>query len=282
MERVRWMRVLPGALVAVTGLLGGCGGDRTPLMLASTTSTEDSGLFEVLIPAFVEAHPEVDVKVTAVGSGQALELGRRRDADVLLVHAPAAESAFVAAGHGTVRCDVMYNEFIIAGPPSDPAGIRGLTDAAEAFRRIAREDAPFISRGDDSGTHRKELSLWEASGVSPAGEWYKEVGQGMAEAYRMASESRGYVLSDRATYLSQRRGLDLLLLVEGDERLFNPYAVIPVSGAVHAEAARTFARWITGPGGQSVIRGFGADRYGEPLFVANASGCAVAGRDSGG
>jgi tungstate transport system substrate-binding protein len=268
---VPWVSVL---VVALAGLPG-CGPERVDLLLASTTSTEDSGLFDVLLPAFESAHPEVSVQVTAVGTGQALELGRRGDADVLLVHAPAAESAFVAGGHGTGRCEVMYNDFVVVGPGADPAGIRGLGDAAEAFRRIAAAGAEFVSRGDDSGTHRKERSLWSAAGLEPGDGGYVEIGQGMAEALRMATERRAYTLTDRATYLNQRPGLDLELLVEGDDRLFNQYGVIPVAGAPHPRAARTFAHWITGEEGQGLIGRYGRTRFGQPLFIPNASPCTL-------
>ncbi|MEJ2501855.1 MAG: substrate-binding domain-containing protein [Gemmatimonadota bacterium] len=269
------MRALGLALLALA--VAGCGGGRTDLLLASTTSTEDSGLFDVLLPAFMEAHPEVEVRVTAVGTGQALELGRRRDADVLLVHAPAAESVFVAEGRGTVRCEVMYNDFVVAGPPSDPAGVRGLESAPSALARIAGAGAPFVSRGDDSGTHRKERSLWEAAGRAPSGDGYLEVGQGMAESLRMAAQERAYILTDRASFLSGREGLDLDILVEGDPRLFNQYAVIPVQGAAHPRAAAAFATWITGASAQALIGGFGRDRFGRPLFVPNAAPCAPPG-----
>lgn len=261
-------------------VLFGCADQREDLLLASTTSTEDSGLFDVLLPAFMEAHPDTRVNVTAVGTGQALELGRRRDADVLLVHSPAAESAFVAAGHGTARCEVMYNDFVVVGPASDPAGVAGLTDATEAFRRIAGADFPFISRGDDSGTHRKERSLWDAAGVDPSGGWYMEIGQGMAESLRMAMERRAYALTDRATFLGHPRPLDLTILVEGDDRLFNQYGVIPVTGASHPGAARAFALWITGEEGQAIIGSHGADALGEPLFVPNGGECEL--RQAGG
>jgi tungstate transport system substrate-binding protein len=267
------MRALHLVLLALTLTVASCRGDRTDLLLASTTSTEDSGLFDVLLPAFMEAHPGVDVRVTAVGTGQALELGRRRDADVLLVHAPAAESTFVAGGYGTVRCEVMYNDFVVAGPPSDPAGIRGAGSASAALSAVAAAGAPFISRGDDSGTHKKERALWEASGVTPAGGWYMEVGQGMAEALRMAAQERAYVLTDRASYLSRREGLELAVLVEGDPALFNQYSVIPVTGASHPEAARAFAVWITGEEAQALVGAFGRDRFDRALFVPNASGC---------
>lgn len=250
-----------------------CSRDREGLLLASTTSTEDSGLFDVIIPAFEAAHPEYEIHVTAIGTGQALELGRRRDADVLLVHAPAAESAFVAAGYGRARCEVMYNDFVIVGPDADPAGLRGGGDAAAAFGRIAAERAPFTSRGDDSGTHRKERSLWKAAGVTPSGPWYMEVGQGMAETLRMASEKRAYALTDRGTYLNTRRGLDLEVLVEGDRRLFNQYGVIPVTGAANAAGAAAFASWITGREAQEIIGRYGVERFGQPLFVPNATAC---------
>ena len=248
-----------------------CGGEPEPLLLASTTSTEDTGLFDRLLPAFEASHPEVAVQVTAVGTGQALELGRRKDADVLLVHAPPAESAFVAAGHGTVRCQVMYNDFVLAGPPADEAGIGGMSEAPAALARIAAAEAPFISRGDDSGTHRKELSLWEEAQRSPTDGWYMEVGQGMAEALRMADEARAYVLTDRATFLSQRDEVALRVLVEGDPRLFNQYSVIPVAGAANPNAARAFAVWLTTPRAQSLIGEFGTERFGRPLFVPNAA-----------
>lgn len=255
--------------------VAGCGEGRPELLVASTTSTEDSGLFDVLLPAFMEAHPEVAVRVMAVGTGQALELGRRRDADVLLVHAPAAESVFVAGGYGAARCEVMYNDFVVAGPRSDPAGVTGLTDAVEAFRRIASAGAGFVSRGDDSGTHLRERSIWEIAGITPSGGWYLEVGQGMAESLRMAMERRAYTLTDRATFLSQRHALDLEVLAEGDPRLFNQYGVIPVAGAAHPRAARSFALWITGEEGQAIIGRHGVERFGQPLFVPNAGSCEV-------
>lgn len=273
-------RIWVVGLVAALSGVGGCSGP-VELLIASTTSTEDSGLFGVLLPAFSDAHPEYGVSVTAVGTGQALVLGRRKDADVLLVHAPAAESAFVANGYGTVRCDVMFNDFVIVGPTTDPADVHGLTDAPGSLRRIARAPAAgagdgavaFVSRGDDSGTHRKERALWDSAGVVPDGDWYMEVGQGMAEVLRMAAEQRAYTLTDRATYLAQREGLDLVILVEGDPLLFNQYGVIPVTGASHPEAARTFARWITGPEAQALIGAFGTDRLGQPLFTPNADPC---------
>lgn len=280
MQRADWLAI--AALMVLVGASSACTAPQE-LLIASTTSTEDSGLFDALLPAFTEAHPEYEVHVTAVGTGQALVLGRRKDADVLLVHAPAAESAFVAAGHGTVRCEVMYNDFVLVGPPSDPAGIRGLSSAPAALARIAAAasspgDTPaveFVSRGDDSGTHRKERALWDSAGVTPSGDWYMEVGQGMAEALRMATEARAYTLADRATYLAQRDGLDLAVLVEGDPLLYNQYGVIPIAGASHPEAARDFARWITGRDAQELIGVYGVDEFGRPLFVPNAGECEV-------
>ena len=271
---LRTLLVLGGA--AACGAADPAGGapsgaEPAQLILASTTSTEDSGLFEALLPAFEAAHPELDVKVIAVGTGEALELGRRKDADVLLVHAPAAESAFVARGHGAERREVMHNDFVIVGPPADPAGIRGTAPAAAALRRLAEARAPFVSRGDDSGTHTRERQLWRDAGVEPAGAWYQDAGQGMGDVLRIAGEKRAYTLTDRATYLNLREALDLDVLVEGDERLFNPYGVIPVAGAANVEGGRVFADWVTGPAAQALIGRFGAERFGRPLFVPSAT-----------
>ena len=266
----RWFLV--GLGVVVWGV-GGCARERDSLLLASTTSTEDSGLFDVLLPAFEAAHPDLEVRLTAVGTGQALTLGRRRDADVLLVHAPDEEARFVADGHAMGRCQVMYNDFVLVGPASDPAVVAGAADAAEALARVAVASSSFVSRGDDSGTHRKERSLWTDAGVQPSGGWYLEIGQGMAEALRMAAEKQAYTLTDRATYLNLRDGLELELMVEGDPRLFNPYGVIPVAGAANAEGALAFARWVTGAEAQELIRGFGVERFGMPLFVPDADRC---------
>ncbi|MBE0476363.1 MAG: substrate-binding domain-containing protein [Coriobacteriia bacterium] len=250
---------------------GGTGAQaRTPVVLASTTSTEDSGLFDVLEPAFEEAYPAYDLQITAVGTGQALEIGKNKDADVLLVHAKADEEAFVAEGFGTRRTDVMYNDFVIVGPAADPAGIGGTGDAPGAMKRIADSAAVFASRGDDSGTHKKELKLWEAAGVEPEGKAYLSAGQGMGETLKIAAEKQAYTLADRATWLSMRGALDLELLLEGDDDLFNQYGVIPVTDASNAAGARAFADWLVGEDGQRVIREFGVETYGEPLFVPNA------------
>lgn len=240
------------------------------LVLASTTSTEDSGLFDVLLPAFGRAYPDVRVRLVAVGTGQALELGRRRDADVLLVHAPAAEAAFVAAGHAVRRCRVMYNQFLIVGPPGNAVRSGGVL---EALRDIAAGQLVFISRGDDSGTHKKELELWQRAGVQPAGPWYLEAGQGMGEVLTMTSEKRGYTITDEATYLFMKERLRLDPVVRNDPLLFNPYSVITVRNAGNSPAADAFARWITSSAGQQIIGAYGIDRFGTALFTPDASDC---------
>jgi tungstate transport system substrate-binding protein len=249
------------ALLALS--LPSCGQPRE-LILASTTSTVDSGLLDVLIPAFERTHEDVRIKVIGVGSGEAMALGRRGDADILLVHSPAEEEAFMAAGHGRRREPVMANDFVIAGPPDDPARIRGEPSVIEALRRIAAQDAPFISRGDGSGTHRKEQGLWEAAGASPASR--SEVGQGMGEALTIASERGAYVLSDRGTYLALSDYLRLEVLSEGDPLLSNPYTVITVADSRNAVNADAFADWLTSPEAAELIGAFGVERFGQPLF----------------
>jgi tungstate transport system substrate-binding protein len=239
-----------------------------PLILASTTSTADSGLLDVLVPAFEDAYTDLSVKVIAVGSGEALALGRRGDADVLLVHSPADEQTFMAAGHGARRLGVMANDYVIAGPPADPAGIRGGTDAVAALRRIAEQNAAFISRGDNSGTHRKELALWGLAGSMP--ERRVEVGQGMGEALGIASERGTYILTDRGTYLALSQALELDVLVEGDPLLRNTYSVITVRGARNAHGADLLTDWLVSEDAAALIRSFGVDRVGEPLFIPAA------------
>lgn len=241
------------------------------LILATTTSTQDSGLLDDLLPAFTAATGWA-VKPVAVGSGQAIEMGRRGEADVLLVHSPAAEEEYVAEGTAGRRLLVMHNDFVLLGPEADPAGVRGGA-ADEAMRRIASTGAaPFVSRGDDSGTHAREKSLWEEAGVAPGGSWYQETGQGMGATLRVAAEKAGYTLSDRATYLSQPGGL--AVLVEGDPGLLNVYHVIEVTTRagerVQPDAGAAFADWITGPEAQQRIGEFGRAEYGQPLFVPDA------------
>ncbi len=240
----------------------------TSVVLASTTSTEDSGLFGDLLPAFELAYPQYKIRLVAVGSGEALAIGSRGDADVLLVHSPAAESTFIAAGHGLSREPVMSNEFVLAGNPADPARVRGMTDAVAALQRIATTKAPFISRGDNSGTHAKELQLWSLAGVGVRDRaWYSEVGQGMGETLRMASEQQAYTLTDRGSYQALASRLKLDVLVEGDARLANPYSVIVVKSAKNGRGARAFAEWITDADAQRRIGNFGRDRFGRPLFT---------------
>ena len=244
----------------------------TKLVLASTTSTQDSGLFDVLIPAFEKAYPEYKVEVIAVGTGEALKLGENKDADVLLVHAKAKEEAFVKAGFGTERHDVMYNDFIIVGPAADPAGIKGMTSAADAFKKIAAAGATFVSRGDDSGTYTKEMSIWKAAEeATPTAGWYMSAGKGMGDVLKIADQTSGYTLADRATFLSLKDTLKLEILVEGDKALFNQYGVIPVTDATNPEGARAFMDWILGAEGQKVINEYGTEKYGEPLFIGNPS-----------
>lgn len=244
--------------------------ERSDLILASTTSTQDSGLFDVLIPAFEAAYP-YRVKVIAVGSGEALRLGETGDADVLLVHSPAAEETFMQEGYGVERKAVMYNDFVIVGPVSDPAGIKGMTDAAAAFAAIAEAKALFFTRGDQSGTHTKELSIWKAAGLEPQGDWYKSTGQGMGATLTIADQASGYTLADRATYLSKKDSLGLEVLVEGDEVLFNQYHVITVENAQNPEGAEDFMNWIVSDEAQQkLIATFGVEKFGQPLFVPNA------------
>ncbi|MGQ9492211.1 MAG: substrate-binding domain-containing protein [Anaerolineae bacterium] len=244
------------------------------LILATTTSTRDSGVLDFILPDFERLY-DVKVDVIAVGTGQALKLGEDGNADVLLVHDRTKEDAFMQAGHGIRREDVMYNDFVIIGPTSDPAGIKGLNSAAEALQKIAGVQATFISRGDESGTHSREKSVWEAVGIEPQGAWYISAGQGMGAVLTMANEKQAYTLSDRATYLVRKlQGLDLEILVEGDCTLFNPYGVIAVNPAknkkINAELANLFVDWIISEPVQEKIGLFGKDKFGQLLFVPDS------------
>jgi tungstate transport system substrate-binding protein len=244
------------------------------LTLASTTSTLDSGLFDVLIPPF-EKKFACTVRIIAVGTGQAMRLARDGNADVLLVHDREAEDQFVADGFARERLDVMHNDFIVVGPRGDPAGSRGLK-GPEAFRRIAAAGAAFVSRGDDSGTHKKELRLWKAAGILPVGEWYLESGNGMEATLRIANEKKAYCLVDRATWLAHQKEIDALtLLNEGDPLLFNPYSVIVVSVKkfpwLNVELATRFADFIRSSDGQAIIRDFGRDRFGAALYFPDVA-----------
>lgn len=241
------------------------------ITLATTTSTDNSGLLAVLNPPF-EKLTGYRVDVVAVGTGKALRLGEEGDADLVLVHARAAEDAFVEAGYGVNRRDVMHNDFIIIGPAGDPAGVRGMGSAATALRRIAGGETDFVSRGDDSGTHKKEKALWSDAGTTPRGRWYKEAGQGMGAVLTMADNLQAYTMTDRGTYLSMKDKLDLVILVEGDPLLFNPYGAIAVDPARHPHVnymgAMAYIAWLTSVEGQRIIRGF--KQEGEILFHPDA------------
>ena len=245
------------------------------LILATTTSTQDSGLLDFILPDFEKAN-NCKVDVIAVGTGQALKLGEDGNADVLLVHARAQEDAFMDAGHGVRREDVMYNDFIIVGPAADPARLKGLTNAAEALQKLAQAQAPFVSRGDESGTHTKEKAIWKAAGIEPKGDWYISAGQGMGAVLTMANEQQAYTLSDRATYLARTlEGIELEILVEGDPILFNPYGVIAVNSSkgshIKADLANTFIDWLISLPTQEKIGQFGVDKFGSPLFTPDSA-----------
>lgn len=244
------------------------------LKLATTTSTYDSGLLDILLPPFEEKRADgIRVDVIAVGTGKALKLAENGDVDAVLVHAPELEEDFVAAGFGVDRRDVMYNDFVVVGPADDQAGIAGTERVADAFATIARREASFFSRGDLSGTHLKERAIWDLSGIEPSGDWYVEVGQGMAATLRMADEKRGYVLIDRGTYLALRETVNLRVLVEYDPPLHNPYSIIAVNPErwphVKYGQARALIEYVTSPEAQAIIGGY--RKYGQRLFTPSAS-----------
>ena len=256
------MKRLMLALLALLLLSSGAQAEDRFITLASTTSTENSGLFAFILPKFV-AETGIFVRVVAVGTGQAIKIGERGDADVLLVHDRKSEDAFVTDGFGIARRDVMANDFVIVGPGGDPAGIAGLKDVADALRRIAAAEAAFVSRGDDSGTHKSELRHWQAAGVDPkpaSGTWYREAGAGMGATLNTAAGMDAYTLADRATWASFGNRGSLRILVEGAPELFNPYGVILVNPAKYPHVkeadARTFIDWITSPKGRAAIAAF--------------------------
>ncbi|WP_445489417.1 substrate-binding domain-containing protein [Rhodopseudomonas sp. RCAM05734] len=267
------------SLVAALGLgalsmLAPAAAQDKSIVVASTTSTQDSGLFNYLLPLF-KAKTGIDVKVIAQGTGQALDTARRGDADVVFVHAKAQEEKFVADGFGVKRFDVMYNDFVLIGPASDPAGIKGSKDIAAALKTIQQKAVPFVSRGDKSGTHSAELALWKQADIDLAaarGPWYREIGQGMGAALNTANAMNAYVLSDRGTWLSFRNRGDLVIAVEGDKRLFNQYGVILVNPekipSVKKELGQTFVDFLTSAEGQAIIANYKID--GQQLFFPNA------------
>lgn len=244
------------------------------LILSTTTSTADSGLLDVLLPVF-EQKTGYKVKPIAVGSGQAMTMGERGEADVLLVHAPEAEVKFIQAGHGINRKLVMHNDFIIVGPAADPAGIKGTTSAIETLKKLSAAKVVFLSRGDNSGTHQLELKVWKTAGIDPKGQaWYQESGQGMGATLNISSEKGAYTIADRATYLATKKNLSLDILVRGDPILLNIYHVIQVnpqkSTKINAEGARAFVGFMVSPETQQTIGKFGVDKFGQPLFFSDA------------
>ncbi len=247
--------------------------DSRTVILATTTSTQDSGLLDLLVPLF-EKESGLQVKTIAVGSGQAMKMGEKGEADVLLVHSPDAEKKFMADGFGATRRLVMHNDFIIVGPSADPARIKG-TGATDAIKRIAQAGAFFMSRGDNSGTHAKEKVLWKGAGVNPDGQkWYQQTGLGMGQTLNVAAEKKGYTLTDRATYLALKKGLNLVILVEGDSKLLNIYHVIELAPArspkINTAGGKAFADFMVAPKTQGVIGRFGVDKFGAPLFFPDA------------
>ncbi len=259
-------RIVVSLLLAVTLVPSfAFAGER--LRLATTTSTENSGLLAELIPPFEKAN-DCKVDVIAVGTGKAIKLGEAGDVDVVMVHARKKEDAFVAGGFGVNRKDVMYNDFVLIGPTIDPAGVLGSASVGEALTKIASEKATFVSRGDDSGTHSKEKSLWQGAGVEPSGDWYLEAGRGMGEVINMATERQGYTLTDRGTYIAFTGKTDLQVVSEGDKNLFNPYGVIAVNPALHSHVdhalANAFIDYLVSREGQEIIAGF--TKNGQNLF----------------
>ncbi|EKS28878.1 extracellular solute-binding protein [Afipia felis] len=272
MKRLHTLAAL--AILGILSMMPASAQDKS-IVVASTTSTQDSGLFGHLLPAFKQK-TGIDVKVIAQGTGQALDTGRRGDADVVFVHAKSAEEKFLAEGQSTKRYPVMYNDFVLIGPKSDPAGIKGTKDIVAALKTIKEKGAPFISRGDRSGTHIAELKLWTTAGIDIAkdkGPWYKDIGQGMGAALNTASAANAYVISDRGTWLSFKNRGDLVIAVEGDKRLFNQYGVMLVNPAKHpnvkAELGQQFIDWLVSPEGQKNIADYKIN--GEQLFYPNAN-----------
>ncbi len=259
--------ILPSLLFPATA-------QQKNIILATTTSTQDSGLLDVLIPIF-EKNTGYFVKTIAVGSGQAMAMGQKGEADVLLVHSPEAEKKMVAEGYGINRRIVMHNDYIIVGPQEDPAKIKGIKLASEAFKKIALANALFLSRGDNSGTHAKEKSIWKTARINPEeGKWYQQTGLGMGQTLNVVAEKKGYTLADRGTYLALKKNLNLNILIEGDAILLNIYHVIEVNPSkwpkVNATGAKAFADFMVSKEAQEIIKTFGVDKFGSPLFFPDA------------
>lgn len=272
---VHWF-LAAAALLTLLWVFAGCSGkpSNPDVILATTTSTQDSGLLDVLIPIF-EEKTGYNVKTVAVGTGAALQVGVNGEADVLLVHAPTSEIPLINNGDAINRKLVMHNDFVIVGPPADPAGINGMTDAAAAFTRIADTGSLFISRGDDSGTNKKELAIWQSAGIDPSGQsWYQESGQGMGATMTITSEKQGYTLTDRATYLATQANLELNIFAQNDPILLNIYHVMQVNpdknDKINGDGGKAFVDFMIDPDTQNVIRDFGVAEYGQPLFFPDA------------
>jgi tungstate transport system substrate-binding protein len=267
------LSVIVVSLFSITGIPSAQAQSKT-IILATTTSTQDSGLLDILLPIF-EKKTGYFVKTIAVGSGQAMAMGQKGEADVLLVHSPDAEKKFIAEGYGVNRRLVMHNDFIIVGASEDPAKIKGIKSSSEAFKRIASAKALFLSRGDNSGTHAKEKTIWKAAGINPEVEkWYQQTGLGMGQTLSVAAEKKGYTLADRGTYLALKKNLELDILVEGDAILLNIYHVIEINPAkwskVNSAGAKAFADFMVSKETQGIIKTFGVDKFGSPLFFPDA------------
>lgn len=274
MKRIFFRSIAAAALATLGITIPAPAQAQKNLILATTTSTQDTGLLDTLVPMF-EKKTGYFVKTIAVGSGQAMAMGQKGEADVLLVHSPDAEKKFMADGYGVNRLIVMHNDFVVVGPPADPAGIKSVKATSEAFKKIAATGTLFMSRGDKSGTDAKEKSLWKAAGINPEGQaWYQQTGLGMGQTLNVSAEKKAYTLADRGTYLSMKKNLGMAILNEGDKSLLNVYHVIDVNPAkwpkVNAAGAKAFSDFMVAKDTQDVIGKFGVDKYGSPLFFPDA------------